>query len=100
MVQHRNTFMVLSDAVGEPFGSAEEAWFWSVQAQDAKAAAGGKPAKPVTKATDASAKGEAKPAAGKKPLTASKVAAAAKAGEVPAKPKRAPRKKAGTAAQG
>ncbi|CAO3447982.1 hypothetical protein [Azospirillum argentinense] len=38
MVHHRNTFMVLSDAVGEPFGSAEEAWFWSVQAQDAKAA--------------------------------------------------------------
>ncbi|OYD84376.1 hypothetical protein [Azospirillum brasilense] len=38
MVHHRNTSMVLSDAVGEPFVSAEEAWFWSVQAQDAKAA--------------------------------------------------------------
>ncbi|KAA0680279.1 hypothetical protein [Roseomonas genomospecies 6] len=38
MALHRNTSMVLSDAPGEPFGSAEEAWFWSVQAQDAKAA--------------------------------------------------------------
>ncbi len=38
MALHRNTSMVLSDAAGEPFGSAEEAWFWSVQAQDAKAA--------------------------------------------------------------
>ncbi|MDQ2106706.1 hypothetical protein [Azospirillum isscasi] len=38
MALHRNMSMVLSDAAGEPFGSAEEAWFWSVQAQDAKAA--------------------------------------------------------------
>ncbi|WP_448204514.1 hypothetical protein [Azospirillum sp. sgz302134] len=28
----------ISDSCGVPFGSAEEAWFWSVQAQEAKAA--------------------------------------------------------------
>lgn len=28
----------LPEGDGEPFGTAEEAWFWSVQAQEAKAA--------------------------------------------------------------
>ena len=38
MACYRNYSMVLADADGVPFGSAEEAWFWSVQAQEAKAA--------------------------------------------------------------
>lgn len=38
MAHARYAPRTLSDASGEPFASAEEAWFWSVQAQDAKAA--------------------------------------------------------------